>query len=80
MTKVILHVEDDENDVLLFEHAMSKAEVDASIQVAVQVPIQITVDALERRIGRSVVVDDDFIREAVAGSRDGGEAAVDGRR
>src|SRR5258705_5109841 len=34
MTKVILHVEDDENDVLLFEHAMSKAEVDASIQVA----------------------------------------------
>jgi DNA-binding response OmpR family regulator len=34
MTKVILHVEDDENDVLLFEHALSKARVDNPVYVA----------------------------------------------
>jgi len=34
MTKTILHVEDDENDVLLFEHAMNKAGVDNPIHVA----------------------------------------------
>jgi len=34
MTKVILHVEDDENDVLLIQHAMEKAGAESSIQVA----------------------------------------------
>jgi CheY-like chemotaxis protein len=34
MIKVILHVEDDENDVLLFEHALSKAQVDNPVHVA----------------------------------------------
>ena len=33
MTKVILHVEDDENDVLLFEHALNKAGVDSPVHV-----------------------------------------------
>jgi CheY-like chemotaxis protein len=34
MTKVILHVEDEENDVLLFEHALSQAGVDNPVHVA----------------------------------------------
>jgi CheY-like chemotaxis protein len=34
MTKLILHVEDDENDVLLFEHALAKVGVDNPVQVA----------------------------------------------
>src|SRR5207237_4295601 len=34
MTKVILHVEDDENDVLLFEHALNKAGVDNPVHIA----------------------------------------------
>src|SRR5213594_4107373 len=34
MKKVILHVEDDENDVVLIQHAMEKAGAESSIQVA----------------------------------------------
>lgn len=34
MTKVILHVEDEENDVILFRHAMTKAGQGVLIQVA----------------------------------------------
>jgi CheY-like chemotaxis protein len=34
MTKTILHVEDEENDVLLFKHALSKAGVENPVHVA----------------------------------------------
>src|SRR2546426_4873268 len=34
MTKVILHVENEENDVFLLQHAMTKAGVDNPVQVA----------------------------------------------
>src|SRR5947207_1392514 len=40
------------------------------VDVAVQVPVQVTVDVRERRVRRGIVVNHDFIREAVAGSRD----------
>jgi len=35
MTNVILHVEDEENDVMLFQHAMAKAGVENPVQVAI---------------------------------------------
>jgi CheY-like chemotaxis protein len=34
MTQVVLHVEDEENDVLLFQHAMAKAGLVTPVQVA----------------------------------------------